>query len=66
MILDDAMPVAPEGSQRDLAEFTAVFPEVVRDLTETTSRYADVRIANEWWAKVRLRLDSKINFKSFS
>lgn len=52
MILDDAMPVAPEGSQRDLAEFTAVFPEVVRDLTETTSRYADVRIANEWCAKV--------------
>lgn len=50
---------SPSGRQQDLLEFNSMFPDIIRDLTETDGRYYDVEMANKWFKKVILRLADK-------
>lgn len=43
---------SPSGRQQDLLEFNSLFPDIVRDLTETDNKYYDVDVANKWFHKV--------------
>ncbi|XP_046687816.1 farnesyl pyrophosphate synthase-like [Homalodisca vitripennis] len=54
IILNDPVPSTEysQDLQQDLEEFNSLFPEIERDLSETTSRYADAEMANKWFQKV--------------
>ena len=54
MILNDVTipDPSPSGRQQDLLEFNSLFPDIVRDLTETDNKYYDVDVANKWFQKV--------------
>lgn len=51
-ILNDVDHLEPASVQEDQHQFEAVFPDIVQDLTKTTSKYADVELANKWCEKV--------------
>jgi farnesyl diphosphate synthase len=42
-------------------QFNAVFPDIVRDLTET-GRHLEVPAATKWFAKVRIYFQAQIYF----
>jgi farnesyl diphosphate synthase len=44
--------VSPAADKTHLLEFNKLFPDIVRDLTET-GRHLDVPRATKWFAKVR-------------
>ncbi|RZF40603.1 hypothetical protein LSTR_LSTR007486 [Laodelphax striatellus] len=44
--------VIPAWKQSELLEFNRLLPDIVRDLTETDTRYYDVDISNKWFAKL--------------
>nr|QAX24806.1 farnesyl diphosphate synthase 1 [Matsumurasca onukii] len=51
-ILNDVDHLEPASVQEDQHQFEAVFPDIVQDLTKTTSKYADVELANKWCEKM--------------
>jgi len=49
----------PISNKAELMQFNAVFPDIVRDLTET-GRHLEVPAATKWFAKVRTYFQTPI------